>query len=170
MKALLLLMFLSLTPPDCVVELARTQLGVREATGRNDGEQVEEYLRATELGPGYAWCAAFVTWVHQGCGADHPALGAWSPNWFTQRVIYHYGRLTYGQRGYERPQPGDVFGIYFPSKRRIAHVGIIEAWPRGGRFITIEGNTNSAGSREGDGVYRKRRVKRQIEKVARWKR
>jgi len=38
------------------------------------------------------------------------------------------------------------------------HVGMIEALrDASGRFHTIEGNTNSAGSAEGDGVYRKLR-------------
>ena len=38
----------------------------------------------------------------------------------------------------------------------------------GGFYITVEGNTSEAGSREGDGVYRKRRAKRTIYKASRW--
>ena len=62
---------------------------------------------------------------------------------------------------------GDVFGLYFPEKRRIAHVGFIDQWD-GTWMISVEGNTNVSGSREGDGVYRKRRLVRTVYKVARY--
>lgn len=66
-----------------------------------------------------------------------------------------------------RPQAGDVFGLFFPEKKRIAHTGFIDQWD-GTWLITVEGNTNLSGSREGDGVYRKRRLVRSIYKVARY--
>ena len=65
------------------------------------------------------------------------------------------------------PTTGDVFGLYFPEKKRIAHVGFIDQWD-GTWMISVEGNTNVSGSREGDGVYRKRRLVRTIYKVARY--
>ena len=66
-------------------------------------------------------------------------------------------------------QPGtaDIFGIYFPDKKRIAHVGFIDQW-LGDWLITVEGNTNDPGAREGDGVYRKRRAVKSIYQVARY--
>ncbi|HQS52214.1 MAG TPA: hypothetical protein PLN99_09980, partial [Daejeonella sp.] len=65
------------------------------------------------------------------------------------------------------PSTGDVFGIYFPEKKRIAHVGFIDSWD-GTWLITVEGNTNISGNPEGDGVYRKRRPVRSIYRVARY--
>ncbi len=65
------------------------------------------------------------------------------------------------------PQPGDVFGLFFPEKARIAHVGFVDQWD-GTWMISVEGNTNVSGSREGDGVYRKRRLVRTVWKVARY--
>jgi len=65
------------------------------------------------------------------------------------------------------PTTGDVFGIYFPEKKRIAHVGFIDQWD-GTWLITVEGNTNVSGSIEGDGVYRKRRLVKSVYKVARY--
>lgn len=59
------------------------------------------------------------------------------------------------------------FGLYFSEKRRIAHVGFIEKWTKQ-TITTVEGNTNQAGSREGDGVYRKIRLTRQIYAVTRF--
>ena len=38
----------------------------------------------------------------------------------------------------------------------------------GNYYITVEGNTNEAGSREGDGVYRKRRHIKTIYAISRW--
>lgn len=66
------------------------------------------------------------------------------------------------------PSPGDVFGIWFPEKGRIAHVGFIDEW--GEKYaVTVEGNTNEAGSRDGDGVYRKRRPISSLYKISRYR-
>lgn len=64
-----------------------------------------------------------------------------------------------------QPNIGDVFGIYFPDNKRIAHAGFIDQWD-GTWLITVEGNTTISGSREGDGVYRKRRPVKSIYQVA----
>jgi len=141
---------------DCVCETYRAELGVREATGNNDGYHVEKYLASTQLGPGYAWCAAFVNWSVRKCGVIGPQAAAWSPSWFPAE------RLNHGP-----PKPGDVFGIYFPSKNRIAHVGFIDE-VKENHYVTLEGNTNDVGSREGDGVYRKYRIKKQVSATANW--
>lgn len=138
---------------DAIITIAASQIGVRELTGKNDGVEVTKYLNSVGLDKGYAWCAAFVSWVHDQAGVTG-AKSAWSPSWLPR------DRLV------KNAKPGDVFGIYFRSKNRIAHVGIIEV--PGATTITIEGNTNEAGSREGDGVYRKRRLSKQIYQTSRW--
>lgn len=154
-----------LIPPDSlskreqVVLLYRSQIGVREV-GKNAGQQVEAYLASTGLGKGYAWCGAFVTWVIKSVGLSLPQGPAWAPSWFVKgKRIKH-----------EMAQAGDVFGIWFKNKNRIAHVGFIdENWMNSSNLIlTVEGNTNEAGSREGDGVYRKRRLKKQIYQISNW--
>lgn len=146
-----------------IIEKARNTIGVNEK-GNNKGKEVEKYLRSTGLGGGYPWCAAWVNYLHKVTGRPTPDdKQAWSPAWFpSERVILKRG-VVEGTSA----QPGDVFGIYFSSKERIAHVGLIEK-KQNGYYITIEGNTNKAGAREGDGVYRKRRPLRTIYKVARW--
>lgn len=137
------------------------EIGVRELTGHNDGSRVETYLHTAGLGKGYAWCGAFVNWVFAVNGVRTVKAPAWAPAWFPNKnLIYHQGKKIR-----EPPDSGDVFGIYFQSKKRIAHVGFIDKW--GDKWVTtVEGNTNEAGSRDGDGVYRKRRIKRQIYKVS----
>lgn len=146
-----------------VVETYRAEIGVREATGRNDGERVEMYLSSCNRKRGDAWCAAFVNWALVVNGADNANSG-WSPSWHPKkRIIVQLS----GNINRQTPQPGDVFGIWFSKLNRIAHTGFIDEWGEQW-IITVEGNTNEAGSREGDGVYRKRRLKRQIHTVSNW--
>ncbi len=54
-------------------------------------------------------------------------------------------------------KPADVFGIWFHSMGRVAHVGLVER-NEGEWLVTLEGNTNGGGLRDGDGVYRRRRL------------
>lgn len=136
-----------------------SQIGVKEV-GLNTGTQVDLYLATTNLGPGYAWCAAFVAWVYTENGVPNPK-SAWSPAWFPQsKVVWQSNGLKI-----RLPLPGDVFGIYKANKGRIAHVGFVHRYSET-ITITVEGNTNDSGSREGDGVYLKRRPTRQLHTVA----
>jgi hypothetical protein len=158
---------------DCVRAAYMSQVGVRELSGHNDGQAVEMYLASCKLKAGAPWCAAFVNWCLKSCGAPHSNSG-WSPDWFPpDKVIWTGGSAGRGKdKGLSGdsgalPLPGDVLGIYFPSKKRIAHVLFCEEW-RGRTVVTVEGNTNEAGSREGDGVYRKIRLTAQIDRAARW--
>src|SRR5690606_12643905 len=100
------------------------------------------------------WCAAFVSWVFAKAGYAAPRT-AWSPALFISSVMT------------KKIERGNVFGIYIANLNRIGHVGIVER-KDGDWLITIEGNTNSDGSREGDGVYRKRRHLRTIYAYADW--
>lgn len=144
-----------------------TQIGVKELTGHNDGATVEMYLKSVGLGKGNPWCAAFISWNYQQCDIKNPKSG-YAPNWFpSTNVIYKPSSKIIGT-----PEPGDVFGIYFASKKRIAHVGFIIEW--GEKYVTtIEGNadadaTEGEKSREGNGVFKKKRLKRQIYAASRW--
>lgn len=139
-----------------LIELARTELGVRETTGNNDGKRVEQYLACAGLKKGQPYCAAFVSFVFKQAGFDAPRTG-WSP------ALFPNDRLV------KVAVSGNVFGIYFPALKRIGHCGFIEN-SRGDWLGTIEANTNIAGSREGDGVYRRIRHRRAIRSIADWTR
>lgn len=146
-----------------VAAIYTSQVGVRERTGRNDGLQVEAYLASAGLTGGYAWCAAFLSWCFD--QAHVKALRtAWAAGWFpADRTIYQKG-----MRNAVVPRRADVFGVYYANLKRIGHVGFIDEWPAGDYMITVEGNTNDGGSREGNGVYRKRRIKSNVYKISRW--
>ncbi len=140
----------------CVKELYDSQVGVREIGGENRGAHVEMYLASVKLGPGYSWCAAFVSWCYQNAEVNAPISG-WVPSFALQsRRIYQRGKFQK-----QEPQSGDVFMIWYHKLNRLAHIGFVDHW--GEKWIiTVEGNTNDGGSREGDGVYRKRRLKKQV--------
>lgn len=122
---------------------------------------VETYLRSVGLTKGYPWCAAFVHWnlVQGKVAAASEINGAAASCYQKSRSIPKVDLL-----------PGDVFTLWFRSLKRIGHCGFTDGWAnkKEGTVITYEGNTNSGGSREGDGVYRRIRQVGSIYAVCRW--
>ncbi|MCP1289807.1 CHAP domain-containing protein [Chromobacterium sp. S0633] len=131
------------------LKVAVTQLGVEEQPrGSNDGPRVREYLKAVKLGPGYAWCMAFVYWCAAKVCADlHQA----NPLLQTAGVLRQWNERS--ALRVTRPAPGDVFVMDFGKGQ--GHTGFVEAVLPDGRIQTVEGNTNADGSREGYAVARR---------------
>ena len=145
-------------------------LHVVEEGGPNRGIKVEAYQRAAGLHPGDPWCAAFVAWnVATAKGV------AKAPSWTSGSAIttWHRGsrHLAAGDKATPveaealpaKVEPGWVWVRATTAKAADAarkggwvkgHCGIVVAVDAVG-FHTVEGNTNKAGSREGDGVWRK---------------
>ena len=143
-------------------EIAKTYLsevGVKEATGNNDGPRIEEYIATAGLDPKghFQWCACFAYWCYFQHGIILPVSGpAWTPSYFTEGSIIWDYRRRYNQK----PKKADIIGMYIPSKGRIGHVGFFhEEW--GDFFITVEGNVNNQ-------VAIRKRRKIQIRYVARF--
>lgn len=150
-----------------VLEVARKEIGIRERSGKNDGE-VEKYIRSVGLNPkaGHPYCAAFVYWCGNKAGLPGTfPRSAWSPD-FVEKPDWKQGKGS-------TPEPGDVFGIHYSSKGRVAHTGFIERL-RGKSIVTIEANTSSNAAigseadREGQGVYRKVRPLITVYAVKKW--
>jgi len=136
-----------------VLFVAATQVGVTECPpNTNSGLKVEDYLAITGLGKGNPWCAAFVAWV------GVTALGA---AWPVPRVAGCASLGDWGQREsvlQADPQVGAIGLLWYASKARFAHTFFIEGRPDlSGAWSTIEANTSGGGSREGWGVFRRRR-------------
>lgn len=143
-----------------VLHHAAAQVGVRE-TSPNRGPQVDEYIKATGLNPSgrFAWCVCFLYWCFEQASKD---LGRSNPMIKTAGVLDHWNRA--GTKGIPRitttqasnnpavVRPGQLFTMKFTST--LGHTGIVER-VMGGRLVTIEGNTNTGGSREGVGVFRR---------------
>lgn len=134
----------------CVAMNAAADVGVREASGRNDGPEVERYLAHVGLGAGHPWCAAFVSYHLDGCGVNNPR-SAWSPAFALQK-----DQVWTPRKAFRSPRPGDVFSVWFGSLGRVGHVGFVTG-VQGAYITTVEGNTSGPGSRDGDGVYARRR-------------
>ena len=134
-----------------LMEVARDTIGWKEERG-NSGPLVDKILASVGLeGTGAPWCAAWVVYVGDKAfgGQNNPfPRSAWSPA-FVVKPTWDRGKGRL-------PGSADAFGVYFHHLKRVAHTGLIERI-EGKMAVTIEGNTNDDGSREGDGVYRKRR-------------
>lgn len=149
-----------------LIQRYKAEIGVREATGNNDGEDVEKYLKTVWLGPGYPWCAAFVKWCLKPFNvADYSKItgAAASLNRPDKHVYFNKKFLT-------EILPGDVFTLWYNSLGRIGHTGFTNGWANraAGLAYTVEGNTNGGGSRDGDGVYLRIRAVSGMYSINRW--
>ena len=121
-----------------MVEIAFTQLHVRELTGKNDGVDVEKYLRAIGLGKGYPYCQAGINW----CG-DEAGRQLQVPNLVpeTGGVLECYRMAK--QKGYivtGEPQRGDQGFMDFGGGK--GHTFLVNRPTTNGRVFTVEFNTS----------------------------
>lgn len=136
-----------------VLEVAASEVGVREEGGANRGRRVEEYLASVGLGPGNPWCAAFLVWCFREAAME---AGVHSPVPITGKVATLWRHAILQRRGH--PFPGAVFvHLLDPDDPRSkGHCGLVTE-VGGSHVATIEGNSNTTGSREGDSVVRNMR-------------
>lgn len=151
------------------LKVAASQIGVMEQPpGSNRGPEVDRYLRAVGLDPtegSFPWCAAFVFSCFNEAAR---ALGRKNPVVRTAGVLDHWTQA--GARGIARISAGKAHmhealvtpGLIFviDTGGGTGHTGLVERVDNG-KLVTIEGNTNDGGSREGVGVFRRtgRRVR-----------
>jgi hypothetical protein len=162
------------TLPNPLITSARAEFSkkVYETGGTNRGPDVEKYQKSVGLSPGSPWCAAFVAWNVMNSRSLEKA-----PTWCSGSVVTMWQKATkkLPPGSYTTPKkisfqtsvkPGWIWcrakdaagasqalaGIWTQG-----HTGIVISVDDKG-FTTIEGNTNAAGSREGDGVYEKRHL------------
>lgn len=129
------------------LDIARQCIGIREEGPPNSGPEVDAYLASVGLAPGYPWCAAWLHWVFRRaaktCGLVNPfprtasSLKVWT---FAEPVCRD-----------SNPAAGYVYVL--KHSETTGHVGIVERIDADG-ITEISGNTNEAGSREGNAVAR----------------
>ena len=134
-----------------VIRIAQGEIGVSEdPPGSNKGPRVEEYLRAVDLGPGYAWCCAFVFWCFM-----MACLKLNRPNPFLKTAGCMQlwkksgGVIIKLKEALANPallEPGLVFIISRGDGK--GHTGIVTG-VQDGYILTIEGNTNNTHASEG---------------------
>jgi len=147
-----------------LVRIATAEVGVKEVNGSNCGPRVNQYKAATNLPPkeSWPWCAAFVCW----CGREAMATGG--PYTFKRPTTagawdFINWSLAQDDSTQTKRSPGDDIQAGDIIVFRFSHIGIAtSAVDRAGNFHTVEGNTDDAGSREGGGVFAKRRSIAQV--------
>jgi hypothetical protein len=153
-------------PRDKILAVAKSLLGTTEATGKNDGPVIETIQASTGNKKGDPYCASFNFYVYREAGFGQAVpRSAWSPSWVARPT---WTRASGGQT----PLPADAFGIWFASKERVAHTGLVSKW-RDEVVVTVEANTSPQAAtgeadRNGDGIWSKRRLVRQIYAVRNW--
>ncbi|MEW1550958.1 peptidoglycan-binding protein [Streptomyces tsukubensis] len=132
--------------------IAEGEVGYRE--GRSGGRWNNKQKYSPEV-PGLEWsnwqpwCQTFQSWLFRKAGianlAPVTASCALAVNWFTQRSRFS-SYPAVGAQIFYGPNGG-------------SHVGLVTKYD-GDYVWTIEGNTNTNGSAEGDGVYARKRSRR----------
>lgn len=134
--------------------LAERYVGVREHGGRNRGPQIERWLETVNLAPGQPWCAAFVSAVLKEAAAG---LSMPSPIPLSASVAKLWKRSPEHMRSGSCTR-GAIF-VHFTDPQNphgFGHCGFVRGIDDG-HALTVEGNTDDAGGRDGDGVWLKRR-------------
>ena len=160
-------------PQSIIADVAERYIGVKE-TSRNDSPKIREFWKSTNYPKGaidrQPWCAAFTAHCVAVANRESSLLNLRSlPNsasvlgW-----IQWASKPENGCRVFEwtkksvvmTPQRGDIVTFEWRTGH---HIGIVGSEPytrqeTGNSYIkTIEGNTGSAGGRDGDGVFYKER-------------
>lgn len=134
--------------------VAGSQIGYREghdSSGWNNDNAYGKWYGTN----GVSWCAQFVSWAAHVAGIPATVIPRhqYTPtgwNWFVAN-----------NRDVQSPRAGDILYVYgyVPGQgNRVHHVGIVAKVLPGGQIQTIEGNTNTTGSSQGNGVYRLTRI------------
>lgn len=125
---------------------------VRESKGPNRSPEIDVWNKFSGAPLGSPYCASFVSYMHYLAGVTAPKT-AWSPSSVGSKNIK-----------FSEVKGGDVFGMYFSSKGRVAHTGFVKE-VKGSLIYTVEANTSpsassgSSSDRDGDGVFAKSRSK-----------
>jgi hypothetical protein len=135
------------SPGDTPLDVAWRNLAVSEKGGPNRGAMIDEWLRNVYLDPnkgppgGYPWCAAAVSWwCEKGGRPIRKSASVWR--------LYDANH----QLMVDDPQPGDIcIRLEKGERGGKGHCGLYLG-TEDGKVKTIEGNTNEAGSREGNAV------------------
>ena len=151
-----------------LVEIALSQVGVKEVGGNNRGAKVREYQASTSLKPAaWPWCAAFCCWTLEQWLKDKEVV-EWlnldtTPAKWRPRTAAAFGFIKWAKDRpattevlpeTAKPQVGDLAIFDF------SHIGIVVK-VNGKSFQCVEGNTNQKGTRDsdsGDGVWLKTRT------------
>lgn len=122
------------------LEVARSQIGVKEINGSNNSAQINEYRNGVENG--VPWCASFVSWCY-GRGQNsnnNKTFGYSASSQNIRRQAESAGVYSKAGSGYT-PKAGDLMILKYSENS--GHIGIVESVNSDGTFNVIEGNTSN---------------------------
>lgn len=143
-----------------IVEIARKYVGKKEKPG-NTGfidSEMEKDMKAVGWQNGHSWCEYFIEMI---AWRAYPERIQELRGHFVPSAVNSYRNLL--RAGYKASLTPEVGSFMFMQRMKdgIAqwqgHCGIVSEVISETKFKSIEGNTNSAGSREGDSVQEKTR-------------
>jgi len=149
---------------EAILETAQSFVGQKEISG-NMGFKQPFFLKLMEsIGwkKSWAWCSMFCKLVYteasKKVGLDPKLITKYiSPS--VQQTRANFLKAGYPLiTNWKQAKPGAYISWVSASDKTKGHTGIlVEFIENGQKMITIEGNTNSEGSREGDSVAKKTR-------------
>ncbi|MGW1828832.1 CHAP domain-containing protein [Streptomyces tubercidicus] len=135
-----------------IIDIAKAEIGYHEGRSGghwNNNQKYSPAIPGLEWSNYQAWCCTFVSWCAMKAGESdlYPRTASCltAVSWFRQR-----GRFS--------QYPAIGAQIFFGSGGG-SHTGIVTDYDAT-YVYTVEGNTNNGGSAEGDGVYAKKRLRR----------
>lgn len=141
-------------------EIARIDIGKKEKPGNSGFEDptLEKEMKAVGWLPGYAWCACIQErWVWKA----FPELKEKVKGLFVPSAVNTFRNLV--KAGYKHSMIPTVDALVYWQRMQegnpiwMGHAGVVSKVIDDTEFYSIEGNTNAAGSREGDSVQEKHR-------------
>lgn len=134
------------------VELAETQLGIREET---HPRVIREYLKSVGIYTSSSWCNALQYWLMDSVCRELQIINP-MPISGVANSSYDYAKRK-GYRTLFAPQLGDLL-IWKTEGSWTGHVALIVKIRNKASVITIEGNTSSNSVRTGGAVEKKVRL------------
>jgi hypothetical protein len=142
-----------------LLRVSAARLYIREATGRNDGPDVEAAQKAAGAKKGDPWCGCERFMWNKLAGLPSPAWPAAARNWSQPSSVRTF--YIRSQRGsLDSVKIGDTVTFYYSNLGRVGHVGMDVAHSRPIRrgrptrsFTVRAGNTGTGGGRDGAGNH-----------------
>jgi hypothetical protein len=136
-----------------IITEANKYVGIREEPS-NDGSEIRAWLKRVGVHFPAPWCAAFA-WCMLDDACKVEGITNIIPPTASSHLLLQFAR----EKGCwtNEPGPGFIFGIDHGKANgmRIGHAGIVVEAHEAGHLLTLEGNTNSMGSREGNALMLK---------------
>jgi hypothetical protein len=144
-----------------LIEAAKKDIGKKERRSNLGFEdpELEKAMKAVGWRPGWAWCASILEkWIWEA----YPRMKEEVQGYFVPSAVATFRNLK--NAGYEVSMTPTEGALVFWQRMQDGvaqwqgHAGVVSKVLSDIEFYSIEGNTNSAGSREGDSVQEKRRT------------